>query len=403
MRKSTLLLLFFWMSFFQMLIQEWIPVFSFFDECITIWALYMIIVKPWKNPLFKRMLILIFCMATIGVICNFHYGIQTQWSPLFTDIGNCFKVFITYIGSSLYFRTFPEKESNRFIFLCGKSLIFMIYVMAVMAVLNLFIDIGMHQDIRYGIPSFAFLFGGGAKFLMTFYLVVPMTLLYMSTGKVKNTTQIILLLSVVYGLTMRSRAFVYVTILCFLFFYLIHSNKKFQLTWKNIIIFLFIALLICYDQIEFYINMDNGQTARNALLVNGFEIMKDLFPFGYGFGTYGTDVAARYYSKLYDLFGMSNIYGMTRDDSAFARDCYWPAIMGQFGFIGLITFGICIYFMFRDIFRVSTDKYMKMTAVVISSSLILASTADSSFFHFITVCCMFFLAFIFHRKRKTLA
>ena len=338
-------------------------------------------------------------MTCIGLYCNFHFHIQEQWVPLATDVGNCFKIFITYIGASIYFKTFSERETQRFLILCGKSIVALVYIMFVFAIINGLGNIGMGQDIRYGIHSFSFIFDGEANFLMTFYLLVPMLIFSLKTYKMKKQLWMIILVGVIYVSTLRSRAFVYVLVLCVLFYYMIYRNKQFHLNWRNILLFSFGAIYICYDQIKLYTDIDNGQTARYALLINGFDIAKELFPVGYGFGTYGTDVAAKFYSVLYDQLGFNNVYGLSQDFSAFARDDYWPAILGQFGFIGLIIFGLCLYCLFKDMFVKSKDKYLKLIAILVCFSLCLSSTADAAFFHYVTVCSMFFLAFIFNSKK----
>ena len=69
----------------------------------------------------------------------------------------------------------------------------------------------------------------------------------------------------------------------------------------------------------------------------GFKIAKDFFPFGSGFGTYATSISyTKHYSDIYGLYGIDTRYGFQKGDVLFLQDSYWPAVMGETGFIGVI-------------------------------------------------------------------
>lgn len=169
----------------------------------------------------------------------------------------------------------------------------------------------------------------------------------------------------------------------------------------SILIGFFLFITICADQIELYGGNEN--TARFSLLYNGFRTMHDYFPFGCGFGTYGTDVAAKYYSKLYIEYGMNHIYGLTEDNPVFSHDCYWPAIMGQFGFLGILGFILLVYLLFSDMINKSRHSIINMSiAIFLCFSQVVASFATSVFFHYVTVWLMFFAALFFSQRELCL-
>lgn len=78
--------------------------------------------------------------------------------------------------------------------------------------------------------------------------------------------------------------------------------------------------------------------------------MKDYFPIGVGFGKYGTWYAAINYSEYYIKYNMNTIYGLTRENSKYSTDTFWPAIIGETGIIGLGIYIALIIYTFKSVF-----------------------------------------------------
>ena len=93
--------------------------------------------------------------------------------------------------------------------------------------------------------------------------------------------------------------------------------------------------------IYFITGYDEG-AARTYMYYTSFEMFGRLFPFGSGFGTFGTDASGRYYSPLYYKYGLNFIYGCRPDDyqtdHSFFMDTFFPVVIGQFGIIGTLLF-----------------------------------------------------------------
>ena len=130
-----------------------------------------------------------------------------------------------------------------------------------------------------------------------------------------------------------------------LFAYEFIINKK-KINYKKlfmpaiavlVIIFSFGNLIMnTYNQ---YFTENNGQTsARYALLENSIEIIKDYFPFGVGFGKFGSYYAKVYYSEYYFKYNLNSVYGLSEDNPFFATDTFWPAIIGETGILGVIIY-----------------------------------------------------------------
>ena len=81
-----------------------------------------------------------------------------------------------------------------------------------------------------------------------------------------------------------------------------------------------------------------------------------------GFGRYGGDISTSYYSPVYRKYGIQNIRGIDPEKSDglnFARDTFWPMILGESGFAGFIIYSYLIYLIFKPIFRFSREYDIK--------------------------------------------
>lgn len=120
--------------------------------------------------------------------------------------------------------------------------------------------------------------------------------------------------------------------------------------------------------------------ARPALYVAAFEIIKDYFPFGSGFGTFASWASGVYYSPIYYMYDLYNVYGLQPDKYSFVSDTYFP-VLAQFGCVGVILF-IC--FMWRraksiwTLYKNGLPKEMMLMMFLILLFFIIESTTDST-------------------------
>lgn len=96
-------------------------------------------------------------------------------------------------------------------------------------------------------------------------------------------------------------------------------------------------VLSAYD--KYFTNLE-GQSARQALLQAGQQIIVDHFPLGVGFSQFGSWYARVNYSHYYYIYGLTHVYGLSPENPMFATDTFWPAIMGESGALGFL-FYIC--------------------------------------------------------------
>lgn len=395
-------------SFFIDFFEEQAPFVTFFDEAVCLFALFQIIIR-WKMLLsyenrFLQKMLCVICIITIcGMCCNYIFSIQNNLIPILNDVGNCFKVFITYIGTTLYVQVASNKNIVKAISLYNKFLCFFVSVLMICAILNYIGDFGMRiSDVRYGLPVFAFFYSGGGILSSYFYSIIVIlsaSLLLKQTKRNLRKGQIMIFIAVLVWLTtLRSRAFLFVILYILLYYQLIIRRKQIKINFVTIIFGGILAYVVVADQIEYYTSSD--AMARYNFIYYGIQTFKDYFPLGAGFGTYGTDVACKYYSPLYTKYGFEYIWGLSPDDPSLAHDTYWPAIMGQFGFLGIILFALLVLFLYMDILTRSKGNSMfKLIAIFVCFSQTVASLATATFFSPVTLYLMFFTAIILRANK----
>ena len=147
-------------------------------------------------------------------------------------------------------------------------------------------------------------------------------------------------------LSIKAKYFAEFVLWIFIVFFL---KKRIKLNISFIIIgsvLIYIIYRINYDKILLYtVNGLEVGASRTYMYVTSLEIFKDYFPFGPGFGTFGSDSAAKYYSPLNYHYGLNNIMGLNPDDDSigisYYSDTFYP-ILSQFGVFGAILFIIFI-------------------------------------------------------------
>jgi len=138
-----------------------------------------------------------------------------------------------------------------------------------------------------------------------------------------------------------------------------------QMTGRLRIILLLVAFFICVGAVggdsivmlftegydTYVAARDPTRVARNAMYLGAFELAVDYFPLGVGFGLFGGYVSQLYYSQIYHELGLSQIWGLSPTEDMFLLDAFWPHVLGQFGFIGLLGFGVALVALWAPLFR----------------------------------------------------
>ena len=363
----------------QTILQNIIPQLQYIDELFAVVLLIkmfgILFTKKVDKKIFKE-LSLMFALLLVGITNTLMFKIQTIPSAIITDIGNLFKA---YIGFYAYYIIYKDRSREYKDALIHYLTIFCKLIIIpgfFLSIINLFMDIGMHTDYVYGIRSFHYIFLRVGNLYS--FCVLSIIILTLELRKNSNKNNIICIFFTLFLMiaTLRTRAFVYAILYVIIYNFQI-KKKKVKVKPLYIIIFVVIAAYVAFPKISFYF-LENSNRARSALLRYGLVIMKEYFPFGTGFATYGTFAAKKYYSLLYYKYGMNNLYGLSVENGDFLMDNYWPAIFAEFGIIGTII----LAFILLNILKrcLNNDAICKSAALFGMLSMLIASIATGSFF-----------------------
>lgn len=90
------------------------------------------------------------------------------------------------------------------------------------------------------------------------------------------------------------------------------------------------------QQLKTYASSESS--ARSRLYTTGNRIALDNFPLGVGFGRFATYMSRLHYSPVYHVYGLSRVWGLSRQFPNFIDDTSWPGVIGEAGYGGFAFF-----------------------------------------------------------------
>lgn len=367
---------------------------TFYDEFLTVLSCIYIVSHFNKLYVYERKIILFFSIFLFAGACGtINNKFQTRLTPLALNVLGWTK----FISVFIYSNHLGEKLS----FLSKRKIIskmnFFFQVLIVVAfifgIANLFFNIGMSNGHRMGIRCYSFIYDKAQTLSNSFYTIFFFLLLGLRNSRTKKQQLvakcIIIMALMTWAFTLRSRAFVFIMLFSFLFMWMIVLKKKFKTNVVTLALIALCSLFVASEKLED--TFENDAHPRAILLGYGVKTMREYFPFGGGLGTYGTDVACKYYSQLYYKYGFNKLWKLNPWDYTYAHDTYWPAVMGECGMIGLICMFCALLYVGKEIFRkYENHPVNKMLFLFLIISQIMASIPTSVFFQSRTV----YLAFL---------
>lgn len=274
-----------------------------------------------------KMIGIFLAIVIIGICSNYINKINTNIKVILLEAFVFIKQYMIFI---FLIMSFSEKSSKSFLNVLCKISRIMIIILFILAIKNLFLD---------KVKSFRFLagFGGSVADWTIMFLII---IFYCD---IKNKINYLFLGSFIVICTNSGLGILGIGIII-LIYMLIVKKKKLKISYFVISIPVIIAL--SYNEIATYLIDD---TAPRALLfIYAVVTANRFFPIGAGFGTYGSASAASSYSKLYYEYGFNHRYGMAKNQTLFLMDSYYPRIIGENGYIGLVLFGIYTYIVVKE-------------------------------------------------------
>lgn len=349
-------------------------VYKHFDEMLVVIMLAYILLN-YNRLKEKRSLICLWAAFLLcGAVGTIVFGYQSFVVSLMDMILIISKFMIGYLGTYVYAKKLKYNLSNS-LFALSKFLIVILFLLTVHDMFfNPFFPKGDYRYFMYSIRLFFYhpTYLGAASITLLIYMA------YMS--KSKHTLIYMILISCVGFFTLRSKTIGFILIFWLLYYYLFalkRNNYKFLICCSVPIV-----AYVGADQFRANFLLTTNYSPRLIMMKDSFSLAMQSLPIGRGFATYGSPLAAQYYSPLYRSLGYENYWGMSSEYSSFLNDSFWPIIIAQFGFIGLILFIFVIWFLIKtalDVFKNNRFAGFAMMATIIN--MLINSMAESSFFN----------------------
>lgn len=365
--SDVILFLIFFLLAFQNAFQNLFGgVFSYIDEfsalLLCFWAVISTRSHRTQYSVLSRLLLLIVCLFLfLGLCGNLLYKLQPAYQAIAVDAFTCAKFAFTLVSCTVLLQKRSVLDAVfGFARLALPVLLFFFFV-------NQFIDLGLSSGERLG---YSFLFGHPTNFAATVVCLTCVLLLDVKSNRFFIVCGLLVLCA-----TGRFKAIGFAFIVGAAVF-LFSDKKKIPLSF--ILIAGCGALILVYDQISLY--FFDASTARSVLLSTSFDVANEHWPLGSGLATYGSNASGDYYPKFYYELGFPSVYGLGPLNHDYLVDSFWPAVIGQCGYFGLLL----IFVLFVLLFLVSR-KAVRLGAplwasVAIPIYLLIASTSEASIF-----------------------
>lgn len=346
--------------------------FAYTDEVLCIiCALYTVYftVKHGIKGTNLAVLALLIVLILWGFLCNITSGIASSWFAVIVDAVCLAKIFIPFIIYRQVAVFDRKKMIARYMVWISKLLLLS---GTVFGIISQFVNIGMATsgERRYGIMPFAFIFGNQGRYG---YIAVCAAIFILLIEKSKKK-QLFYEILAMFNVILTTKGVVYVVFACYVVLIIMWRHNT-KLTFPRIAVLTAGGIAISTTQINSYLR--DFESPRVTLIRYGFVTANNYFPFGTGFATYGSDMAAKYYSKLYYLYGFDKMWGLSIDYPMFLNDCYMGMLFGQFGYFGSILFAAIIVLIFIPIKNIVLDKKVKALTISLFIGIVVSAIATA--------------------------
>lgn len=406
-RGTTLFMLMcLFVLFFQNSLQVFFPLLNYFDEFLSLafFALYILQTLSTQKAILSDLVLIFlsFVCILIGFVGNYLSKGQSSFFFQVSDVVSIFRFILLYIGLKNYYSLNYFKINYRAVFKIIIPIL-KVYVLLLftLSIVNIFKNINMSYDVRYGIRSFAFVFGTpGLVINQMTYALIFFTCYKINSSKL-NVNIFIGLTLIIIAATLRARAFILIIVYVGLYFFsLILKSKHYKL---KILIGSLVVTISGFSQFEYYFLNGSYITPRERFVTGAGILMKEYWPFGSGFGTFGSSAAAQNYSNIYYQLGFSSLRGLSPDNQLFLNDNYFPMIFGQLGILGGMIFVIILILFatsFVTNFFVNKCAGNKLISGFVIADIFLSSVQSSYLAHYSNVALIFIAMFCFGTLKK---
>lgn len=364
-------------------------IFGYYDEIVGVIAFCYVWCKLIAGQLhikLRGIVILLAIVSIIGIASNIVIGVSRNSFAIAVDILWLWKTFGCFIMAS---QIFKRKEIlDSIVDILYPFAKFVIYILACLSIIGQVVNIGVtSQDTILGLKSFRFLWNSSVQ---TGWLIICcLIIISLSQASNRMFLRCLMVAAIPLALTMSSMIYCWVAVALMLFI-ILRDESKFKIIYSVPI--LLAILLFTWADLQTYFITETS-SVRITLIRKGIEVANRYFPLGSGFATYASEMASRYYSKLYIEFGWQNSWAF-RPNSGFLNDAFFASILGQFGWIGFSLYLIALYQLFKMINSKMISKRERVTTIATVLALCAAMIGSATVKSMMGVCLFFMLGVV---------
>lgn len=235
------------------------------------------------------------------------------------------------------------------------------------------------SEYRYGFKVHSLIFGHVTYLAGTCVFLLAMLLFHYEKRNWKYIAMALLVLIS----TLRSKALAGAAAFFVVFYFVLVKRREMKL--RHLLAVGVLAVCLAWGQISFYYIELAGKSARSIMTQTSFQIMKDYFPIGTGFGTFASDVAGEFYSPVYVKYGFSGVLELS-EGVGFFSDTFWPIIMGQTGFLGTVSYLLLLLVLFLKSTKVRfVDRGAYAAVLFVFLYLMVSTTSEPTFCNSVSI------------------
>ena len=370
---------------FQTLLENYIFEASYWDEAVAALFLGYFLLHTLAEAQIRQedliVCVLVALTAGAGLYGNWRFGIQGSRAAVLLDVVSHFKFAGLYLGVKAFCRVnrVDYRGMIRIPVLLAKIYLIVLFIFGV---LNLFVNLGMYDEYRYGVRTYAFVFGTSGIVTNTVLFIVTLLLMECALCPDRRNLAFLVMAEIVLVMVIKSRSLILAAVFLILYVSLIVENKR---DMRARTAFAAAAAgIIGYPQFQNYfvngVKANQGRAPRLLFLEGGVSLFKEYFPFGTGFGTFGSSTAATHYSSLYYTLGFNTVTGMTPDNTKYLNDTFWPMIFAQLGLAGAVPYILLLFgilFKIYDRARETGNAYVRLAGFFYAANVLISSIQSS--------------------------
>jgi len=341
---------------------------NYWDESLTLLLIIIAVLMllAGKAVLKKADLLVIMTMVAIvvvGLISNLMFRLQPSGMTIIRDIVGfvkfpaCFSA-MRIIGLDDFFAKHMKLQSIQILRI-------IVIVEFLLSIISLFKNIGMSQsEIRYGIRPFEFLFSHPTYLVLAnvFILVILDSTLF-SKGILKYEFMLLIVIT----LSMRTKGIAIVLVYMVFKYAAKYLKRAKWLVWPGAFLAIYVAGI---SKVKLYLTYSGSP--RQSLYEGAFKLMKEYFPIGSGFGTFGSMLSGSN-SSVYNFIGISGAW-INGELTTVLGDAGYAYFIGQFGFLGCLLYIAMFYVMYK----VATEQKKKLPGIILLLYVIIALTTEAT-------------------------